>query len=75
MKKVKEIIEKFVHLIQKILIFSALFLLYIFGFGLTFIFAFIFNRRLLGMHAKDKDSYWIETQGYAPDMEGCTRES
>lgn len=49
----KKLIENYVKLIQKILLYLLLLLIYFFGFGLTKIFIFLFKKKLL----KEK-KYW-----------------
>ena len=56
----KKIIQKFISILQKIFVTLALFLIYIFAFGLTLIFI-IFSKR--GLSGKEK-SYWKNAEGY-----------
>ncbi len=71
----KKIIQWYVMIVQKVLITVMLFMLYILGFGITFIFAVIFNRRLLGLERVNKYTFWKDAQGYDADINECMRES
>lgn len=73
-EKVKIFQWKFVRLVQRILIAISLFLIYFFGFGLTKVFAVIFNRRLLGK-SKKADTFWLEAKGYLISIKDALRES
>jgi cytochrome c biogenesis protein CcdA len=61
--------------VQKALVTAALFLLYVFGFGLTLLAVKLFSRRLLSGPAEDAPSFWLEAEGYEPDRADCLRES
>ena len=67
--------QKFIKIIQKIFITVALFICYIFGFGVTLIFVTIFNRGLLGAEKREKDTFWKDAEGYENDINDCMRES
>ncbi len=60
---------------QRVLLSAALFLLYIFGFGLTLLAVKLFDRRLLAGPREDQDSFWLVPEGYSPDRQDCLRES
>ena len=70
-----KIIQKYIAILQKLFITIMLFMLYIFGFGITFIFVAIFNRRLLGIQKLNKETFWRDAQGYSADLSECSRES
>ncbi len=70
----RRIIQKFIMIIQKILITIALFFLYIFGFGVTVVLCMLFYPRLLSPK-RSKDTFWNEAEGYSPDMRDCLRGS
>lgn len=61
--------------VQRALVTAALFLLYIFGFGLTLLAVKLFSRRLLSGPAEDAPSFWMDAEGYEPDKADCLRES
>lgn len=73
--RVKIIIWNFVRLVQKILVTVFLFLIYVFGFGMTVIFLLFFNQRILGKISKDQDTFWGEVQGYEINMEDSFKQS
>ena len=62
-KMIKKIIQKYIKIIQKMFITVALFILYIVGFGITLIFTIIFNRKLLGIEKREKNSFWSAAKG------------
>jgi hypothetical protein len=61
--------------VQKALVSGALFLLYIFGFGLTLLAVKLFDRRLLRGPGPGDASFWRQPEGYEPDRADCLRES
>jgi hypothetical protein len=61
--------------IQGGLVKLTLFLVYMFGFGVTYIFVFIFQRGLLQHIAKKEKSFWKETEGYEPDLKSAQEQS
>jgi len=72
---IKKIIREYIKIIQKIFITAVLFILYIFGFGITLIFVTIFNKKLLKAETRKKDTCWKDTEGYENDINDCIRES
>lgn len=62
-------------LTQKILVISFLFLIYMIGFGLTFIFVALFKHNFVWPGTKDEQTFWKEAQGYSPDLKECTEQS
>ena len=60
---------------QKIFITIVLFIIYIFGFGITLILVILFNRRLLGGTIEDKDTFWRNAEGYEPDLNDSLQQS
>jgi len=72
---IKNILKGFIKIIQKILISVALFVIYYFGLGITFIFSFVFNREVLSGRKKDKDTFWIRAEGYQNSIEESRRQS
>ncbi|MBU1125504.1 MAG: hypothetical protein KKC84_05730 [Candidatus Omnitrophica bacterium] len=71
----KKIAQRIILFAQKILITCVLFLLYVIGFGVMFLAAFMFRRELLGMPEKKKKSFWKDAEGYAASMEESLRSS
>ena len=57
-QKIKKIVGIYIETIQKIILFISLILLYIFGFGLTKIFIFIFQINLFDKKFISKNSFW-----------------
>ena len=72
---IKRIINKFVATVQKAVIYVSLFVFYIFGFGITLLFAAVFNRELLGIDKYREGTFWKKAEGYENDIAGCERES
>jgi hypothetical protein len=71
----KKIIQKFISIVQKILIMLILIVIYFVGFGITLIFIFLFNRKLLTGGYRIDNTFWIEAQGYEADINNCRRQS
>jgi len=71
----KSIIQRLIAIVQKIFIMVSLFILYICGFGITLIFVMLFNRRLIRRQKLNKDSFWIDAQGYGNGLNESLRES
>jgi len=64
----REKIKVLSKIIQRVIIIVVLFVIYFFGFGITFIYVFIFNRQALRPKNKDDLTYWREAIGYEPDI-------
>jgi len=75
MDKLKALLQKFIKIMQVIIVISFLTLTYIFGFALCGIFILIFNRKLLFAFDPKKDSYWIDAQSYDLDMHDAFRQT
>lgn len=60
---------------QKIVIRVLLFFLYIFGFGVTHLFTMILGLINFRNRTTTEDSFWIDADGYAENMEDCLRQS
>ncbi|NQT90736.1 MAG: hypothetical protein HQ558_05730 [Candidatus Omnitrophica bacterium] len=72
---IKKITQRLIAVIQKILITVFLTLLYIFGFGIMFLLAAIFNRRLLRQGPASEGTLWSESQADTVDIETSMRQS
>ncbi len=72
---IKKIIQKFIKIIQKILITIFLIIIYIVGIGITAIFVMIFNRRILRKEYKGKNTFWNEAKEYGADINISMRQS
>jgi uncharacterized membrane protein YesL len=57
-EKLKKFTQAYVRFVQKILLFLLLSLLYIFGFGLTKIFAIIFRFKLFDTKSASSKTFW-----------------
>lgn len=73
--KVKIIIKNFITSIQRLIVVISLFLIYIFGFGLTAIFMIVFKKNFLENSPAKKDTFWIDANGYNPNIEEAFRQS
>lgn len=60
--KLKKFTQAYVRFVQKILLFVLLLLLYLFGFGLTKIFAVIFRIKLFDSGVNSNKSFWQKTK-------------
>ena len=61
--------------IQKTIVIALLFILYIFGFGISFVIARIFHLHFSGRKCKIKNSFWIKAVGYDETPDELTRQS
>lgn len=73
--RIKIIIQIFIRLIQKTIVTISLFLIYIFGFGVTVIFIMLFSRDILVSRYDKKDTFWSKAEDYEADIEGSFRQS
>ena len=73
--RIKIIIRTFVTVIQKTVVTISLFLIYVFGFGLTIISILLFNRDILITRRDKKDGFWVGAKDYEADMERSLRQS
>lgn len=73
--RLKIFIWAIVRLIQKLLVTIFLFLIYVFGFGLTAIFTLVFNRHLLRKGSKNEDTFWNQAKDYEANIEDNLRQS
>ena len=73
--RIKIIIGVLIRLIQKTVVTVSLFLLYIFGFGITVLLMVLFNRDALIRRADRQDTFWDKATGYEEDMEASLRQS
>lgn len=70
-----EMMRQIFMLTQKILVISFLFLVYMIGFGLTFIFVALFKHNLVWHGSKNDKTFWKEAKGYDPDIKECMEQS
>lgn len=75
MNVIQSKIKRGVRAIQKGLIVALLFVLYILGFGATFILFSLFNFFHPGSKSQDMDSFWVEAAGYDESPDELTRQS
>ena len=73
--KIKELTVKAIRKVQKGVMLFLLFFLYFFGVGTTRIFVSLFNRRLLARGYGSADTFWVEAEGYEPDMDDAERQT
>jgi hypothetical protein len=73
--RIKIIIQIFIRLIQKTIVTISLFLIYVFGFGVTAIFVMLFNRDILVSRYDKKDTFWGKAEDYETDIESSFRQS
>ena len=71
----KRLLQKFIRIIQKILITFSLTVVYFLGLGITLIFIALFNRKIIASPSKDDYTFWVEAEGYQPDIEDSFRQS
>jgi hypothetical protein len=68
-------VRAFVRAVQKVLVTVLLFIVYVLGFGITSIFARIFNKDLFGRRDNGRNSFWGKATGYGRDGHDVTRQS
>jgi cytochrome c biogenesis protein CcdA len=71
----KKLLQKFIRIIQKILITVSLTVVYFIGLGVTLIFVALFNRKILTNCSKEDYTFWVTASGYQPDIEDSLRQS
>jgi hypothetical protein len=71
----KRLLQKFIRIIQRILITLSLTVVYFLGLGITWILAAVFNRKIISGPDKGKDTFWVAAEGYQPDIEDTFRQS
>ena len=59
--------RRFVRAVQQRVMTASLFMTYVFGMGLTVVFAWIFDRRLVREDREQRASYWEEPEDYTPE--------
>lgn len=59
--------QKFIIIMQKVLIPVLLVLTYLVGFGLTLVFILLFNKKIIFGKGEKEDTYWLEAKGYEAD--------
>ena len=64
-----------VRAVQKVLVTVLLFTVYVLCFGITSIFARIFNRELFSRKDDGKSSFWVKATGYGRDDHDVMRQS
>ncbi len=72
---IRKCIQTVLRVIQKILIFVLLTLVYFIGFGITYICALLFKRELFKSNNTNALSFWRDAEGYDMTMKECTRQS
>jgi hypothetical protein len=71
----KKVIQNFIRIIQRILIFISLTVIYFLGFGITLFFMLIFKHKILTGYSKSDNTFWIEAKGYEADIEDSIHQS
>jgi len=61
--------------VQKVVLAVSLFLVYFAGIGITWVPVMLFGRGTLRRTPPDQDSFWVNAEGYEPDMESARRQT
>ncbi len=61
--------------VQKVVVFVLLLLLYLFVFGITLIFAAVFDRRVFQRDRPGQPTFWKEARDHGPDLEKAKHQS
>ena len=72
-KRIKRIIQIIIRAIQKVLITIFLIILYVVGFGMTYL--FIFKKNILFKKHKKGKTFWVKAMGYELDADGSLRQA
>jgi hypothetical protein len=72
--KVHKITQKLIVIIQRSILMAALAVIYFFGFSVTLILVFLFNRKII-FRDMQKDTFWVEAEGYDVVLDEALRES
>jgi len=75
LKKFNKTFFSLVLVIQKIILYIALFFIYFIGFGITFIFAWLCNRKQFRVDDQELDSYWRVAVDYESSEAELLRQS
>ncbi len=75
MRKLRALLQAVIRKVQWALMGVLLFFLYVVGFGATFLFATVFNRRLLKAPRGGEGTSWVGAEGYDPDMDDAVRQT
>ena len=67
--------QKSIVIVQEILITIFLVLIYFIGFGLTLVFVLLFNKRIIFAKREKLDTFWLEADGYEPDLLDSMKQS
>ncbi len=70
----RKLLKAYIRFVQRILVTVLLSLLYTVGFGVTWLLACVFQRKLLSGSGSES-SCWEPPQGYADDLEGAREQS
>ena len=74
-KLLKKKAQRFIVIIQKVLIIIFLVLIYFVGFGLTLVFVLLFNKRIIFAKRGELDTFWLEANGYESDILDSMKQS
>ena len=72
----RKLIRRWIRMVQSFLLVVFLTILYVVGFGLTYLFAVVFKRRLVTARARRGSStYFVEARDYDIETESARRAS
>ena len=75
MEKLRTLLRAVIQKVQSGLMFVLLLVLYLVGFGITYLFAALFSRRLLKPALPTERSFWANAEGYRPDKDDALRQT
>ena len=72
-RRIQEIIQPVIRIIQKILLAVFLILLYFIGLGLTLFFMLFFKRNILWGKPDSSNTFWSEAEDYDANLDNSMR--
>ena len=72
---VRKILGAIIAAVQKVFLAVALFIVYFVGIGLTWVPVTLFNRGVFRRTPQDRESFWVDAEGYDVDLESARRQS
>ncbi len=75
MGKLRAVLWAVIRKVQSWVMFVLLLFLYVVGFGITYLFTVVFDRRLLKPNPTKDGTFWSDARGYEPDMDDALRQT
>jgi len=69
LKTAKKSIGVYIKIIQRVLLFVCLAVVYFIGVGFTALVMAVFNRRVLSGCGRNDDTFWVKAKGYDKEID------